>query len=174
LESTNQDQGLSYSTASITIPSLAHLPTSTNASRTLHEIKRLNRKHGLRLTSIANICFLFAYAFSPPHRKHPYLLWICVSSTLGSYAADYWFHRSSGFKAWVQSLIYDAGCTSFGAQKKEDDLVVVEAEAEAEADVNGESVRREMDTERRFQRVRALFSGFALAIGIVGLWGDRK
>ncbi|KAF7586909.1 hypothetical protein BBP40_008039, partial [Aspergillus hancockii] len=163
--------GLSYSTSTITIPSLAHLPTSSTASHTLHEITRLNRKHGLRLTNIANTCFLFAFFVSPPHRKHPYLVWICASSVLGTYVADYWFHRSNGFKAWILSFAYDAGYTSSGgAQKKDDDIVVVETEG----DVNGESVRREMETERRFQCVRTLFSGLAMAIGIVGLWGDRK
>ncbi|KAE8396316.1 hypothetical protein BDV23DRAFT_143828 [Aspergillus alliaceus] len=165
--------GLSYSASTVTIPSLALLPTSASALRSLNEVKRLNRKHGLRLTNLANGCLLFAYCVSPKHRKHPYLVWMVATSIMGTYGADYWFHRSVGFKAWVQSFFHDAGCTSFGsksAQKRDDDLVVVEAEE----DVNGESVRREMDTERRFQCVRAVFSGLALAMGIVGLWGDRK
>lgn len=96
-----------------------------------------------------------------------------ATSITGTYVADYFFHRSMGFKAWIQSFVQDAGCASFSrknAQKKEEDLVVVEAEE----NVNGESVQREMATERRFQRVRAVFSGLALAMGIVGLWGDRK
>ncbi|KAE8348258.1 hypothetical protein BDV28DRAFT_143934 [Aspergillus coremiiformis] len=165
--------GLSYSTSTVTIPSLALLPTSVSASRSLHEVKRLNRKHGLRLTNLANGCLLFAYCVSPKHRKHPYLVWMVATSILGTYGADYWFHRSIGFKAWIQTLIYDAGYTSFGpknTQKRDDDLVVVETEE----NVNGESVQREMNTERRLQCVRAVFSGLALAMGIVGLWGDRS
>ncbi|KAA8641803.1 hypothetical protein EYZ11_004976 [Aspergillus tanneri] len=165
--------GLSYSAATITIPSLSVLPTSANASRSLHEVKRLNRKHGLRLTNLANGCLLFAFCISPSHRKHPYLLWMCVSSALGTYAVDYWFHRTSGFKPWLQSFIQDTrflciSCES--APRKEEDLVVVEADE----NINGESVRKELDSERRFQRVRAFFSGLALAMGIVGLWGDRS
>ncbi|KAL5356482.1 hypothetical protein BJX96DRAFT_142871 [Aspergillus floccosus] len=165
--------GLSYSAASITLPSLKLLPTASDASRSLNEVKRLNRKHGLRLTNLANGCLLFAYGISPSHRKHPYLVWMCVASTIGSYGMDYWFHRQVGFKAWFQSLLQD-GCgwrsSRKTAGKKDEDLVVVEAEE----NVNGESVDRDMDNERRFQRVRAVFSGLALSMGIVGLWGDRS
>ncbi|KAH8433262.1 uncharacterized protein LDX57_010897 [Aspergillus melleus] len=165
--------GLSYSASAVTVPSLSLLPTSANAARSLHEVKRLNRKHGLRLSNLANGCLLFAYSVSPQHRKHPYLVWMCVTSALGTYALDYWFHRAAGFKPWLQSFIQDTGflfLSGKSAPKKEEDLVVVEADE----NVNGESVRRELETERRFQRVRAVFSGLALAMGIVGLWGDRS
>lgn len=165
-------QGLSYSASTVTVPSLKFLPTSANASRSLHEAKRLNRKHCLGLTNLATGCLLFAYTVSPKHRKHPYLIWMCLTSFVGSYGVDFWFHRQSGFKVWAQSVVQDVSCLGLGrksAAKKEEDLVVVEAEE----DVNGESVKREMDNERRMQRVRAWFSGAALAMGIVGLWGDK-
>ncbi|EAU31551.1 conserved hypothetical protein [Aspergillus terreus NIH2624] len=165
--------GLSYSSATITLPSLKLLPTASDASRSLSEVKRLNRKHGLRLTNLANGCLLFAYGISPTHRKHPYLVWMCVASTIGSYGLDYWFHRELGIKAWFRSLVQDGcGCGSSrkAAGKKDEDLVVVEAEEK----VNGESIDRDMDNERRFQSARAVFSGLALAMGIVGLWGDRS
>ena len=156
----------------MTVPSLKLLPTSANASRSLHEVKRLNRKHCMRLTNLANGCLLFAYTVSPKHRKHPYLIWMCLTSLAGSYGVDFWFHRESGFKAWIQGVVQDAVCIPFVrklAAKKEEDIVVVEAEE----DVNGESVKREMEQERRMQRIRAVFSGVALAMGIVGLWGDK-
>ncbi|RHZ52623.1 uncharacterized protein CDV56_105692 [Aspergillus thermomutatus] len=165
--------GLSYSTSTVTIPSLSLLPTSANALRSLNEVKRLNRKHGLRLTNIANGCLIFAYSISPKHRKHPYLIWMCVASIIGSYGMDFWFHREIGLKAWSQSFIQDSECMSFSrrhAAKKDEDLVVVEAEES----VNGESVREEMARERRLQSARAVCAGIALAMGIVGLWGDRK
>ncbi|CEL00499.1 hypothetical protein BJX68DRAFT_235582 [Aspergillus pseudodeflectus] len=165
--------GLSYSASTITVPSLSLLTTSSGASKSLAEVKRLNRKHGLRLANISNVCLLLAYGISPRHRKHPYLVWMVVMSTIGSYGVDYWFHRESGVKAWICSVAQDMGYLSSRAkktQKKEEDLVVVEAEES----VNGESVRREMDAERRLQGVRGIFSGIALAMGIVGLWGDRR
>lgn len=95
-----------------------------------------------------------------------------ITSTLGSYGVDYWFHRQNGFKVWIQSIFQDTACLCLGrksANKKEEDLVVVEAEE----DMNGEGVKKEMDHERRMQRARAWFSGVALAMGIVGLWGDK-
>ncbi|KAL4806093.1 hypothetical protein BDV18DRAFT_138663 [Aspergillus unguis] len=165
--------GLSYSASTITVPSLSLLTTSTNASKSLTEVKRLNRKHGLRLANISNVCLLFAYSISPRHRKHPYLVWMAVMSTIGSYGVDYFFHRENGFKAWACSVLQDTGCLSLCAkktQKKEEDIVVVDAEE----NVNGEVVRREMETERRLEGVRAVFSGIALSMGIVGLWGDRR
>lgn len=78
-----------------------------------------------------------------------------------------------GLKNWFFSIVYDTTCVSLGrsaSTKKDDDIVVVEAEE----DVNGESVRREMDKERRLQRARAWLSGLALSVGVVGLWGDKK
>ncbi|KAL4876466.1 hypothetical protein BJY04DRAFT_200018 [Aspergillus karnatakaensis] len=165
--------GLSYSASTITVPSLTLLSTSTNASKSLNEVKRLNRKHGLRLANISNICLLFAYSISPRHRKHPYLVWMVVMSAVGSYGVDYWFHRQNGVKAWFCSILQDTGYSCLGAkksQKKEDDLVVVETEE----NVNGEVVRKKLEKERRLQGVKAIFSGLALSMGIVGLWGDRR
>ncbi|KAL6228956.1 hypothetical protein BDW75DRAFT_225925 [Aspergillus navahoensis] len=167
--------GLSYSASTVAVPSLSLLSTSTNASKSLAEVKRLNRKHGLRLANISNLCLLFAYSISPRHRKHPYLLWMALTSTIGTYGVDYWFHRQGGFKAWVCSVAADTGYSALfckKAQKKEEDLVVVEAEENG--NVNGEAVRREMETERRLQGIRAVFAGLALSMGIVGLWGDRR
>ncbi|KAJ5833587.1 hypothetical protein N7474_001898 [Penicillium riverlandense] len=165
--------GLSYSTSAITVPSLQLLPTSTTASRCLHEIQRLNRKHALRISSLANACLLFAYCISPPRRKHPYLLWMCATSTLASYGVDFWFNRQIGLQNWLFSVLRDTTCLTLGRKssaKKEEDLVVVEAEE----DVNGETIQREMVAERRLQSVRAWLSGIALSMGIVGLWGDRS
>lgn len=165
-------QGMSYSTSAITIPSLKLLPSSSTASRCFNEVKRLNRKHALRLSSIANSCFLFSFSISPPRRKHPYLVWVCVISTLATYGLDLWFNRHLGLKTWALTAVQDTTglCLSKSCAKKDEDLVVVEAEE----DVNGESVQREMDSERRMQRARSWLAAIALSMGIVGLWGDKK
>ncbi|KAJ5720073.1 hypothetical protein N7493_006951 [Penicillium malachiteum] len=165
--------GLSYSTASITIPSLKLLPTSTTASRCLNEVKRLNRKHAMRLSSLTNTCILFAYTLSSPRRRHPYLVWMCVVSTVSSYGLDLFFNRHLGFQNWVLSTIQDTtglNLNRVSPTKKDDDLVMVETDE----DVNGESVQREMDRERRLQRARTWLAGIAFSMGIVGLWGDKK
>ncbi|OJJ48228.1 hypothetical protein ASPZODRAFT_130186 [Penicilliopsis zonata CBS 506.65] len=168
--------GLSYSNAAITIPSLQLLPTAAHASRALSDVQRLTRKHVVRLTNITTGCLLFSYTISPKHRKHPYLVWMVAVAAVGSYGVDYWFHRQLGVKGWALSLFRDSGrffLSSKGKQpvaKKEDDLVVVEAEESA----NGESVQRAMDRERRQQRIRVWLSGTAFVMGIVGLWGDKS
>lgn len=98
---------------------------------------------------------------------------MAVMSTIGSYGVDYWFHRENGIKGWACGLLGDLGYKSFRdsrTQKREEDIVVVEAEE----NVNGEVVRKEMERERRLQGVRAVLSGIALSMGIVGLWGDRR
>lgn len=165
--------GLSYSTTTVTIPSLKLLPTSTAGRRCLSEVRRLNRKHGLRLTGLAHGCLMFAFAISPKHRKHPYLIWMCVASALGTYGVDFWYHRQLGMYTWLQTVVGDVGLAFLAKRtstKRDEDLVVVEAED----NVNGESVQTEMDEERRIQRIRAWISGTAFAMGIVGLWGDRS
>lgn len=67
----------------------------------------------------------------------------------------------------------DTGCACLlgkYAPKKDEDLVVVETDE----GVNGESIQREMSQERQLHLARSVFSGLALAMGIVGLWGDRS
>lgn len=100
---------------------------------------------------------------------------MCVASSLGSYGVDYWFNRESGIKNWVIGILQESYCACLlgkGAQgKKEEDIVVVEAE---EGGVNGERVQEEMEGERVAHLVRGVVSGAAFAMGIVGLWGDKK
>ena len=101
------------------------------------------------------------------------MIWLCASSTIGAYGVDFWFNRHLGFKNWVSAVIRDVSHFSLirdSNTSKDEELVVVEAED----DVNGETVQREMDRERRLNRARTWLSGIALSIGIVGLWGDKR
>lgn len=52
------------------------------------------------------------------------------------------------------------------SSKKDEDLVVVEA------DFNGETIESDMAREQLHQTVRSWLSGAALSMAIVGLWGD--
>lgn len=100
------------------------------------------------------------------------MLWMYVLNTVSSYGLDYYFNRHLGLKNWVIEVVCDTTGLSLGKSpsKKEEDLVLVDSEE----DVNGESVQREMDRERRMHLVRAWISGIAFSVGIVGLWGDKK
>ena len=93
-------------------------------------------------------------------------------STLSSFGLDLWFNRHLGLKGWILSTVQDTTCLSLGmsSTKKDEDIVVIEAEE----DVNGESVQRDMVRECQLQRARTWLAGIALSMGIVGLWGDRK
>ncbi|CRG87177.1 hypothetical protein PISL3812_04194 [Talaromyces islandicus] len=165
--------GVSYSTAFITLPALKVLPTASHATRTLKDVKRRSRKHAIRLSNLVTTCFFFAWFVVPKRKKHPYLLWVCLSSTIGSLGVDFWFNRSLGLGGWLRTVVEDIDFPSLSVRqrtpsKKDDDLVVVESDA----DFNGESVQRDLDRERRLQLTRSWFSGAALAMAIVGLWGD--
>lgn len=92
-------------------------------------------------------------------------------SALSSFGFDFLFNRHLGFKQWACTAIYDTTGFALGAPLKEDDYLFVDG---SETKVNGESVEREMDRERRLQSARAWLSGMALSVGVVGLWGDRK
>ncbi|KAL1974515.1 hypothetical protein VTN31DRAFT_4719 [Thermomyces dupontii] len=168
--------GLSYSMANIVIPSLKALPTAANGTRALKALKRSSRKHALRLANLSTGCLLFAWLVAPKRAKHPYLLWVSITSTLGAFGVDYWFNRQLGLKGWACGVLGDLDVPSLGLRKqpsqspkKDEDLVVVEAES----DVNGEMVEQDMDQERKLHSVRTWLSGAALTMAIVGLWGDR-
>ncbi|KAJ5562406.1 hypothetical protein N7535_003147 [Penicillium sp. DV-2018c] len=164
--------GLSYSTSSITIPALRLLPSATTAARSLNEVKRLSRRYAVRLSFLTNTCVCFAWCLSSPRRRHPYMIWLCLASTVSTYGVDFWFNRHLGLKNWVSAVIRDASHFSLrdSNTQKDEDLVVVESED----GLNGETVQREMDRERKMHRVRTWLSGVALSIGIVGLWGDKR
>lgn len=100
------------------------------------------------------------------------MLWMYALNTLSSYGLDYYFNRHLGLKNWVIEVIYDTSGFSLGnaPTKREEDIVLVESEE----DVNGESVQREMNRERRMHLLRAWVAGIAFSVGIVGLWGDKK
>ncbi|KAH8702429.1 hypothetical protein BGW36DRAFT_356551 [Talaromyces proteolyticus] len=169
--------GVSYSTAFITIPALKALPTASHATRPLKDVKRLSRKHAIRLSNLATSCLFFAWLVVPKRKKHPYLLWVCLTSTVSTLGVDFWFNRSLGLGGWARSVVEDIDfpylsvrkqSPSSSPSKKDEDLVVVETDS----DFNGESVERDMDRERRLQSTRFWFSGAALSMAIVGLWGD--
>ncbi|KAJ5958673.1 uncharacterized protein N7479_005823 [Penicillium vulpinum] len=165
--------GLSYSTSAITIPALQLLPTATTAVRSLNEVKRLTRRYALRLSFLTNACFCFAWCLSSPRRRHPYMIWLWIFSTVSAHGVDFWFNRHLGFKNWASAVIRDVSHFSLVQDSnttKDEDLAMVEAQE----DVNGETVQREMDRERRLHRARTWLSGIALSIGIVGLWGDKR
>ncbi|OKL57490.1 hypothetical protein UA08_07050 [Talaromyces atroroseus] len=170
--------GVSYATAAITIPTLKALPTASHATRALKDVKKLSRKHAIRLSNLTSTCLFFAWFVASRRKKHPYLLWVSLASTLSTWGVDFWFNRQLGLGGWLRSVVEDiefpsltvkktsSGSSSPSSAKKDEDLVVVEA------DFNGESIEQDLARERRLQSVRTWLSGAALSMAIVGLWGD--
>jgi autophagy-related protein 33 len=77
--------GLSYTISTVSVPSLLAIPTAGGASRALSSLATSSRTHLRSLTAIASTAFLTAYAISPRHLRHPYLLYVGIltlSSTL--------------------------------------------------------------------------------------------
>jgi len=115
--------GLSYSLSRITIPALQSMPTASHANRSLQEVKRRSRQHAFRLANVVNGCFLFAYFISSRRRKHPYLLWVSLTSTIGTFGVDYWFNREQGLQSWLRSTIADVCVPCLRAKSsRHDDL----------------------------------------------------
>lgn len=59
-----------------------------------------------------------------------------------------------------------------GFGDKMDDKALDESVDEGVVVVNGEKVRAELEDYRTVQAVRAVVSGMAFAMGVVGIWGD--
>lgn len=100
-----------------------------------------------------------------------------LTSAISSWGVDFWYNRELGLGGWLRSVVEDidfptlsvkkaSSGASSPSSKKDEDLVVVEA------DFNGETVERDMAREQSHQMVRSWLSGAALSMAIVGLWGD--
>ena len=59
-----------------------------------------------------------------------------------------------------------------GFGDKMDERALDESVDEGVVVVNGEKVRAELEDYRTVQAVRAVVSGMAFAMGVVGIWGD--
>jgi len=144
--------GVSYNLTTITLPSLALLPSASKASLALAHIQTRSTRQILTLASISSLSLITAYSLASARGKHPYLLWTALVAFLGGQGVEYWYNGFSRFP----SLRGNGQDSSF-----------VEVD-----EVNGEKVEMEMVRERRVQEIRSLVSGVGFAMGVVGIWGD--
>ena len=164
-------QGVSYSLATLTLPSLQ--PSASSAARALRSIEVKSTRHILSLASISSLSLLTSYWLAPPRGKHPYLLWVALMSFISGQGLEGWFNGFTRFPRMVKDKV-----GKFGGKKASEkggngngsgdewDLVV-----EGEA-VNGESVENEMARERRVQALRSSIAGIGFTMGVIGIWGD--
>ncbi|KAL2424450.1 hypothetical protein ABEF95_010527 [Exophiala dermatitidis] len=176
--------GTSYTLTTITLPSLAFLPSASLASRTLATIQTKSTRHILTLASISSLSLLTAFTLASPRGRHPYLLYTALVAFIGGQGVEFWFNGLSRFPS-VSSKRSGRGetisTTTRGASPGGSDssgFIEVESRDDgnnsnsSEDQVNGEKVEMEMTRERRIQKVRSWIAGLGFAMGVIGIWGD--
>ncbi|KIX99421.1 uncharacterized protein Z520_04997 [Fonsecaea multimorphosa CBS 102226] len=173
--------GTSYTLQSITLPSLALLPSASLAARTLATIQTQSTRQILTLASISSLSLITAYTLASPRGRHPYLLWTALVSFIGGQGVEYWFNGFSRFPSWGigsrssrrgQSGQVKASRVASPSASDESGYIEVESDSSDEHQVNGEKVETEMIRERKVQKVRSWIAGVGFAMGVVGIWGD--
>ncbi|GAM87339.1 hypothetical protein ANO11243_053620 [Dothideomycetidae sp. 11243] len=143
-------QGVSYTLTSTAYPSLLLLPSATHASKTYAFISLRAQRHTIALALSALASFGTAYALSPRRARHPYLLWTALLALVGV----------------APDLIKLARSYAVGGPS------TLQQDRETTAGVNGEMVEERVRKATRREVIRGVVSGFAFAMGVVGLWGD--
>lgn len=174
----NAIQGLSYSLGTSTVPALLALPTASTASRAYANLKATATRHIRLLTNVSIASLVAAYALSPSRFRHPYLLWTAVVAGLGRAGTTYAF----GARENVRAMTAEERILRRGMMETDEEMGVKSVSSETgeisgsdehdDDDVNGEEVRRAMETFRVAQGIRAGVSGVAFLMGVVGIWGD--
>ncbi|RMZ80252.1 hypothetical protein DV738_g2926, partial [Chaetothyriales sp. CBS 135597] len=147
--------GVSYNLSTVTLPSLALLPSAAGASRTLTSIQEESTRQILTLASISSISLVTAFTFASPRNRHPYLLWTALVGLIGGQGLEYWYNGFSRFPT-LRHRNADSGYV------------------DVETEVNGEKVEAEMSRERRVQISRTIVAGIGFAMTVVGIWGDGR
>lgn len=113
------------------------------------------------MTTVSAASYLLAYTLSPG-RRHPYLIYTCVTVGLGA-----------GIDAFLAKREADARQIAGGDTKpyvEEDDYEDVNGSVR----LNGEDVRKGIEGFQSRQWLRTGISSFAFLMGVVGLWGDGR
>ncbi|KAK7538542.1 uncharacterized protein J3D65DRAFT_332995 [Phyllosticta citribraziliensis] len=134
--------GVSYTLSSTALPALLELPTAAHAYTTFLTLQSTAKHHVRALTATAVTSLSLAFILSPARSRHPYLLWTSLVAAAGG-AVDY-------------------------ALKRQEDAL----RESAGEDFNGETVRAGVDKFRIAEGARAVISGLAFTLGVVGIWGD--
>lgn len=173
-------QGTSYTLSTLTLPTLALLPSATHASRTLTALQLSATRTTLTLASISSLSLITAYTLASSRNKHPYLLWTALVSFIGGQGIEYYYNglqRFPTFRSRKAVAPQDDGVRGRKAMGDSEYVSVGRetssgSEEEKEFAVNGEKVEMEMARERKVQFVRTIVSGVGFMMGVVGIWGD--
>ncbi|KAF9691488.1 hypothetical protein EKO04_010398 [Ascochyta lentis] len=142
--------GVSATLSTITLPSLLALPTAVDARTTSTYVSHKSQNITSYLRHITTFTLFSAYLLSPRRFRHPYLLYTSIFAFASGPAIDY-------------AVSFRAGTNERRA--------ALDLEAQGD-DVNGEQVRQAVERKRFTESVKAVFTGVAFAMQIVGIWGD--
>jgi autophagy-related protein 33 len=81
-------QGVSYSLAALSIPSLLAFPSAKPAQHVLTSLQQSAVLHLRSLAALSVVSFNLAYMLSPARSRHPYLLWTSLAAAV-AVAADF-------------------------------------------------------------------------------------
>ncbi|KAK8160780.1 hypothetical protein IWX90DRAFT_277977 [Phyllosticta citrichinensis] len=150
--------GVSYTLSSTALPALLELPTAAHAYTTFLALQSTAKHHVRALTATAVTSLSLAFILSPARARHPYLLWTSLVAAAGG-AVDYALKRQE------DALRESAGEANGNGERSWVDV-------ERGEDFNGETVRAGVDKFRIAEGARAVISGLAFTLGVVGIWGD--
>lgn len=189
-------QGLSYTLSTLTVPTLLTLPSASTAAKAFRSLTTTARTHLRTLAGISSTAFFLAYALSPRHARHPYLLYtsalVAISRlSVSDLVAPYLFahphqpassssHRqpSSARKDRSATRRMEASYDVIGSDAHSEATLdsasdrSIEDDGAAAADVNGEEVRGEVEAFLKKQVVSAATAGLGFLMAVVGIWGD--
>lgn len=157
---THAIQGVSYTTATQTVPTLLTLPSAAEASATFHRAKLLAARHSTVLSILSISAYTIAYAFAPRSGRHPYLLWTGLTVAMGA-GADY-------FLSARDQYLREKERGKPRSKVEEDDYEDVNGSVR----FNGEEVRKAVEGWQGRELVKCAFSGAAFCMGTVGIFGD--
>jgi autophagy-related protein 33 len=129
---------------------LLALPTAITARTTLSYLSSRTRILSSYLRHITTFSLFSAYLLSPRRFRHPYLLYTSIFTFLSGAGVDYAIAAKQG-----------------GNERR----AVLDLEAQGD-DVNGEEVRQAVERLKFTEGVRASVAGLALALQVIGIWGD--
>lgn len=141
---------MSATLSTITLPSLLALPTAVDARTTSTYVSYKSQNITSYLRHITTFSLFSAYLLSPRRFRHPYLLYTSIFAFASGPAIDYAVSFRDGSNERRTAL---------------------DLEAQGD-DVNGEQVRQAVERKRFTESVKAVFTGAAFAMQVVGIWGD--
>jgi autophagy-related protein 33 len=126
-----------------------------NARDTLTFLAARSKTFTSYLRNTALVSLFAAYTLSPRAARHPYLFYTSVLALASGSGVDF------------ALAAQDKRQGGSGSRTSIAELNVERAE-----DLNGEQVRQVVEGMRYTEGVRAVVSGLAFAMGVVGIWGD--